>query len=331
MPGDPLELETGSGFKAAIVVGFVDDNAHVVYTRLVDATEARQLIELHTSNRPLSWLRGPLLDLPQVLPERANLGSNRLANSAPYDLGTLEDRTAPAPGYTVRWHATLGWIYAGKRDGRSNGGHFREDAIAETWTWHDFDATMRGEAAQLCSDIGKAVAAFSPSTQRTPVAWVDPKCPTCMGTRVLRHADPSRIEESCPDCPPEVKPGPSEWTLTESVLNRHDEDCEAWHYTFARADKTVLFRVVSHAATKFDPAKTVASRFTHHDPQLGNQLFGESIPSVTVMGERCPEMVRDRLLAGLRDNSVSAWPRHSAHEHLQQHRIHARLVGAFGS
>jgi hypothetical protein len=126
-------------------------------------------------------------------------------------------------------------------------------------------------------------------------------CSTCMGARVLRHIIPGMIDEPCPDCPPEVTKGLSEWTLTESVLNRRDDVCEAWHYTFTcEGRRPAWFRVVAH----IDQPKTVACRFTHYD-EHGHPIFGRGIPSVTLSGERCVEMVRDRLLCGLRDKTVT--------------------------
>lgn len=65
----------------------------------------------------------------------------------------IEGRTEPAPGYTVRQHPSLGWVYEGKRNGWINGGRSCEETIAETWSHRDFDAKgaewKRAEAAGL--------------------------------------------------------------------------------------------------------------------------------------------------------------------------------------
>jgi hypothetical protein len=151
----------------------------------------------------------------------------------------------------------------------------------------------------------------------TNYAWKDPPvsapqvvsssvvCSTCMGSKVLRHF--VSADEPCPDCPPDAKRGPSEWTLTESVLDRHEAEFEAWHYTFKRGDAVAMFRVLAWIKPHTnEPPSTIASRFTHYDPQYGYPLFNESVPSVKVFGECCVTMVRDRLLCGLRDGTVKS-------------------------
>jgi hypothetical protein len=100
----------------------------------------------------------------------------------------------------------------------------------------------------------------------------------------------------------------NDWRLTESKLDRREDGWEAWHYTFKRDDgRLALFRVVgwTKPRVKGAPMSTGACRFTHRD-QHGFPIFGEGVPSVKVMGECQVEMVRDRLLCGLRDGSVAA-------------------------
>jgi len=53
--------------------------------------------------------------------------------------GPCTQGAEPAPGYTLRPDASLGWVYEGKRNGRKNGGRLRSDAVASTWEWHGFD------------------------------------------------------------------------------------------------------------------------------------------------------------------------------------------------
>jgi hypothetical protein len=136
--------------------------------------------------------------------------------------------------------------------------------------------------------------------RRTNVVWMDtvgsvpqaaaPRvvCSTCMGSKVLLHF--AAADESCPDCPPEVKQGPSEWTLIRNDLldNLLDDPVERRWVSFARLDETVTFKIAV-----FDggaPYRTCVYRD-------GARVF-------VIEGECCPEMAIARLLCGLRDGTV---------------------------
>jgi hypothetical protein len=126
-------------------------------------------------------------------------------------------------------------------------------------------------------------------------AWNAKPCATCMGARVLRHADPAKVEEPCPDCPPAKAQGPSEWTLVSQSASGATPNAVAGMTeslcTFTRLNKEATFKV-----REFNGGDR---RWTHV-----YTWAGATVSVASFEGECSTGQALARIGCGLRDGSI---------------------------
>jgi hypothetical protein len=141
-------------------------------------------------------------------------------------------------------------------------------------------------------------------------------CKRCCFTGVLAGfglgTSVDALDRPCNCASPAAVPASDRWELVKSecdpgtlprMASEHGA-WEPWHFTFAKGSQSITFRVIAwYRPLNREAPYTSATRFTHVD-EWGQTIFGEGVPSVELGGEACVEMVRDRLLCGLRDGSV---------------------------
>lgn len=174
------------------------------------------------------------------------------------------------------------------------------------WGCHDYPSGIRLRVVEESSavddnalpEIGRNIERRVRSDEPyIPVSELLGSCPTCMGAKVLKHIVPGIPDEPCPDCPPEPKQGPSEWTVVSDVQPRHDNP--ARFVTFARNNERQTFWIMCWSPCGVPHTDVGRPRHDADDPAMVKLA-----EQATIIGERCHEMAIARLLCGLQDGTV---------------------------